>query len=118
VSRRSTSIVRPDGRVRLRVEIPAEVADFAAELARHSGLDHEAVVGDLAAVGLPGLLAELADGALAESARKRLQSLLTLDAEMPPHHSVGGIPGEVSQPNAVPSITAGRPESEPVSGGT
>jgi hypothetical protein len=82
VSRRIVA-VRPDGRLRLRVDLPVAVVELADRLAGTAGLDREAVLGDLASVGLAPVLAELADRAAGTSARLRLTALLPNAA--PPH---------------------------------
>jgi hypothetical protein len=73
---RRRTAVRSDGRVRLRVEVPAPVVALADRLVESTGLDREAILGDLAATGLPGVLARLADGAVAGPARRRLGAVM------------------------------------------
>jgi hypothetical protein len=103
--------MRPDGRVRLRVEVPVDVAGLVDDLVARSGLDREAVLGDLAAVGLPLLLAELADEAVADDALRRLITIdLPPEEEMPPT-LVEGISSESFHDNAEASLPL--PGAEP-----
>ena len=66
------SIIRTDGRVRLRVDLPADVLAAADRIVEDTGLDRESVLGDLAAAALPAVLAEAAEQAVGSTARSRL----------------------------------------------
>ena len=82
MSRRAVA-VRPDGRLRLRVDLPVPVVELADRLVDVTGFDREVILGDLAATGLPSLIAELADNAVARPARRRLIALAL--SNLPPN---------------------------------
>jgi len=102
VSRDRRRTVRPDGRVRLRVEVPAPVVALADRLVETTGLDREAILGDLAAAGLPDVLASLADGAVARPARRRLGAVTIGNGQAPDEHSAA-LP---TTPDAIASTTS------------
>jgi hypothetical protein len=66
MKRRGSSTIRPDGRIRLRVDLPVGIVAAAERMAEVIPLDREAVLGDLAAAALPD---ELADAARARLVR-------------------------------------------------
>ena len=79
MSRPRSSAIRPDRRVRLRVDLPREVLAAAEEIVKATGLDREVVLGDLAAAALPGLLAQAADRVVGQPARARLFPVIPKD---------------------------------------
>jgi hypothetical protein len=72
VNLRRSAAIRPDGRVRLRVDLPPDAVADAERIVSATGLDRETVLGDLAATALPAALAEAADDSVARLARARL----------------------------------------------
>ena len=101
-----SSVMRPDGRVRLHVEVPVDIASLVDELVARSGLDRETVLGDLAAVGLPALLAELADEAVAHKALGRLITIeLSPDTTMPPALTDGVVSTTLTGTTVEPHFT-------------
>jgi hypothetical protein len=64
--------MRADGRLRLRIDLPPDVVSTAGRIATETGAEREVVLGDLAAVALSGLLAEVAEDLVGRAARRRL----------------------------------------------
>jgi hypothetical protein len=115
VTRPLSSPIRPDGRLRLRVDLPDDVVNVAERVAAELGTDRELVLGDLAAAALPGLLAELAEETVARSARERLLRTSFENAEMPPALAEGTPNPKALQPQVTASIARGDldPEDAP-----
>lgn len=76
MTRRSSTMRRPDGRIRVRTDLPADVVAEAKRIAADTGAELEVVLGDLAAVALPGLFVEVADDLVSRAARERLTGVV------------------------------------------
>lgn len=93
---RRTRFIRPDGRLPLGADLPVDVLRRAEQIAQESGVELAVVLGDLAAMALPDLLTEMAEGAVAEGARRRLAQYLPPNAkELPASHT--GLPASTSE---------------------
>lgn len=109
MTRPVSSPIRPDGRLRLRVDLPDDVVNAAERVAAELGTDLELVLGDLAAAALPDLLAELAEETVARSARERLSRTSLEDAEMPPVLTEGTPNPKSPQPQVTPTLAPTAP---------
>jgi hypothetical protein len=83
--------------LRLRVDLPVAVVELANRLVDVTGFDREVILGDLAATGLPSLIAELADNAVASPARRRLIALAL--SNLPPDAATAPALAEAATPN-------------------
>jgi len=119
MTRRSSTMRRSDGRIRVRTDLPADVVAEAKRIAADTGAELEVVLGDLAAVALPGLFVEVADDLVSRAARERLTGVVLVpDAEAPPAPAEGVPSIESRQTNAERSLPLGLPPGVPGDGDT
>lgn len=104
---RRSAVTRPDGRIRLRVDLPPDVVADAERIVSATGLDRETVLGDLAATALPAALAEAADHSVARPARARLYM------KQPPALAGGAPRPSALQRPAGTSLPPDNPETGP-----